>query len=173
MIKSRTPLEQAVRFTSKEHEGLFRDGDRPLPYATHAIEVMSLVRYIGGVTDEEVLCAAALHDTVEQSGTPLEKVRKRFGARVAGLVRELTRAEAKGSKKNRFELLLEEVRAMSPEAKTIKLADRLSNLRLALIARPASKRKEYAEKTLKILAEIPKETNPALWGAVDELARSA
>src|SRR6185312_12880334 len=89
MSKASTRLEEAVRFAEKAHRGLFRDGPTPLPYVAHALEVMAILRYLGDETDEDCLCAAALHDTVEQSGAVPQAIEREFGKRVASLVLEL------------------------------------------------------------------------------------
>jgi len=140
------------------------------------MEVLSLVRYKAGVVDEDVLCAAALHDVVELCGVDSAEVRKRFGARVAGLVAELTRREtsveeaARLSKDALWQLrstiLLEEIRGMSPEARIVKLADRLSNVVEGLATRKGKRLERYRRQTFLILEIVPRETAPALWDGI-------
>jgi (p)ppGpp synthase/HD superfamily hydrolase len=172
-------LERAVAFAVKSHEGLFRDGDHPLPYSTHPIEVLGILRYLGGVTDEELLAAAALHDTVEQARVKPRKIEKRFNRRIAKLVGELTRQEPPEAitkelskdelRKVRFDALLKEVDAMSDSAKAIKLADRISNLRAAHVVKKA-KLKQYLAESRELLAHIDRRVNPTLWDEASRLA---
>jgi guanosine-3',5'-bis(diphosphate) 3'-pyrophosphohydrolase len=171
-------LEEAVAFAVKHHTGLFDDSVDPVPYATHPMEVMRILRYLGGVTDPAMLCAAALHDTVERSGADPKKVRKKFGMEVAMFVEELTRSEpsedkaAKLSKSKlhqlRFDMLLQDVREMSPRAKVIKLADRISNLRSSA-ATKSGKLPQYLEETRLILDAIGPEANAPMFEEAQRL----
>src|SRR6476619_6159984 len=86
-------LHKAVRWACKLHKNQDRDGKSPLPYISHVLEVVSNLRYVGGITDEEMLCGAALHDVIEQSGVAPKRIEDKFGIRVAKLVEEMTREE--------------------------------------------------------------------------------
>lgn len=165
-------LESAILWAVEVHGGEVRDGPRAIPYVAHPIEVLCLVRYAGGVTDEDVLCAAVLHDVVESGKVIHEEVEARFGPRTSALVRELTRTEPSeeavaGLAESevwslRAELLVEDVRSMSPEAQAIKLADRLSNLAVALATKEGPKLKRHLRLTRKLMKAIPKDVNPNL-----------
>lgn len=178
MVQSKgvSKLDEAIQLAGKLHEGQVRDGEHALPYVVHPIEVLVNLRNVGGVVDEEMLIAAALHDTVEESGADVSKIEKRFGKRVAGLVRELTREEPKKKQIEglspdevwllRSTMLLEEIGRMSIEAQTIKLADRLSNVRDALRTKSGEKLERYLAQTSQILRIIPRDINPPLWDAI-------
>jgi guanosine-3',5'-bis(diphosphate) 3'-pyrophosphohydrolase len=169
-------LDEAIQTAAKLHAGQIRDGEHALPYFVHPIEVLLNLRNVGGIYDEDMLIAAVLHDTVEEAGGDLNKLEKQFGKRAAALVRELTREEP--TKKETEELtreevwqlrssmLLEEIANMSVEAQTIKLADRLCNVREALRTRVGEKLDRYLVQTYAILETIPRELNPPLWDAV-------
>ena len=169
-------LDKAIQLAAKLHAGQEREGDAPLPYFTHPVEVLVLLRHLGGVTDEDLLCAAALHDVVEESDADLEEIAKAVGERAAALVRELTRyeptdAEKKGLGKDevwrlRANLLLDEIRAMSPNAQRVKLADRLANVREGKRTKAGPKWDRYAWQTEEILKIVPREINPGLWDAI-------
>ncbi len=168
-------LELALDFALKAHAGGYRDGKDALPYITHPMEVLTLLRYVGGVTDEDLLCVGALHDVVEDCGIEIEAIRQSFGERVAGLVQELTRFEpdVTGMDKEmayevRSRILLEEIAAMSDDAKTVKLADRLANLRQARITRSKKKLRRYVRQTSEILQIIPRSLNSCLWDAISQ-----
>lgn len=77
-------IDEAREFAAKAHEGQFRKGTKR-PYIVHPVEVAEIV---GTMTqDEEVICAALLHDTIEDcAGVSEEILRSRFGERVALLV---------------------------------------------------------------------------------------
>jgi (p)ppGpp synthase/HD superfamily hydrolase len=136
---------------------------------------------VGGVTDEDMLVAAVLHDVVEEGGATLEAVREAFGERAGSLVEELTRREPTADETQgmsgdqiwqlRADMLLEEIRRMSPDAKTVKLADRVSNLMEAARTKRGKKLARYRMQTERILSVIPKDTNPGLWTKLDSIWR--
>ncbi len=169
-------LQEALNLAVALHKGTYRDGDDPLPYATHPVEVAALLRHVGGVRDPHLLCAAFLHDTVEDSGLTVEGIRSRFGDRVADLVGEVTRwepseTEVAGLAKSevwrlRADALLKEIAQMGPEAQLIKLADRLSNIRDCFRTKRGEKQHRYAWHTRRILEIIPRDRNPGLWDAI-------
>lgn len=172
-------LHDAVAFATKRHKGQDRDGAHPLPYISHPLDVLVRLRYVGGVTDEALLAAAALHDTLEETRTTLDDLREKFGARVADLVRQVTRREPTANERQglskdeiwelRSGMLLGEIeRDMDAEAWQIKLADRLSNLSEAVMTRSKERLDRYLGQTERILAIIPRETNPRLWDALRE-----
>jgi (p)ppGpp synthase/HD superfamily hydrolase len=173
-------LHEALEFTVAAHAGQFRDGVAPLPYATHPTEVVANLRYVGGITDEAILIAGFLHDVLEETEMTAKEIEKAFGKSVRSLVESVTRYEPTDEERKgltedevynlRSDLLLEEIRRMSPEAQTIKLADRLSNVVGAKATKPRDKRDRYIEQTLKMLRIIPKSVNPELWIAVRKAA---
>lgn len=180
MPKSAFPLLQsAILFASKAHEGQNRDGDPPLPYITHPIDVVIRLRYVGKVSDEEVLCAGALHDVVEETDISFAKIEEHFGPNVTNLVRELTREELSKEQRatmskdeiwaERTRRLIEEIAQMSSRAQTVKLADRLSNLTEAKLTRTGEFLDRYLGQTQLILQTIQRSVNPGLWDAVQAL----
>jgi guanosine-3',5'-bis(diphosphate) 3'-pyrophosphohydrolase len=173
-----SPLHKAVKLAAKLHRGQDREGPDPLPYITHPLQVLSLVRHKAGIKDEDVLCAAVLHDLVEMGGASADEIDKRFGPKVAALVTELTRREptaeeAAGLSRDelwqlRSDILLDEIRDMSPQAKAIKLADRLSNLEEGLATRKGKKLDRYVRQSFLILEIVPREVSPSLWDGIRE-----
>ncbi|MEI7577042.1 MAG: HD domain-containing protein [Armatimonadota bacterium] len=173
-------LEQAIEFAVMAHAGDYRDGDLPLPYVSHAIEVMSLLRYVGGVTDEDLLVIACLHDVLEETQYSAASIEGVFGNRVASGVVNLTRYEPSALERGelteqqvwelRSSILLGEISQMPEEIQAIKLADRLANIRQAKVTRKPKKLARYKRQTEEILRLIPSSVNPTLWQAVfDEL----
>lgn len=174
-------LHAAIRFATERHDAEVREGDVPLPYITHPVEVLLLLRYVGGVSDEELLCAAALHDTVESGVATLAEIRDLCGDRTAELVRELTRyeptaAETAGMTKAeiwelRSETLLSEIGRMGPDAQQVKLADRLANVREGKRTKRGEKLSRYLKQTRRILEIIPRTRNRGLWEAIEAEVR--
>ena len=78
-----TAFEQAIIFAVRAHEGQRRRGEST-PYIIHPMEVAAICASM--TSDEDVLAAAVLHDTVEDTNATLEQIEAQFGARVARLV---------------------------------------------------------------------------------------
>lgn len=172
-------LQDALLFAAERHKGQWRDGKTPLPYLTHVVEVVINLREFGGVEDPEMLIAAALHDTLEDTPTTAQEIESIFGARVAELVKGMTRKEPSAEQiqglgkaelaELRDAMLLDEIRLMSPDVWQIKLADRLSNLSAALRNKSGKSLKRYLKHSRAILGIIPKSVNPGLWNEIDRL----
>lgn len=166
-------VRRALKFATKRHKGQTRDGAIPLPYITHPVDVVNILRYEARETDPELLAAGFLHDLLEETETTDVEIDERFGGRVAQLVRELTRVEPSSEVRAtlpepelwelRNQLLLDGIRAMSPEAQRVKLADRVSNLRGALATREGVALERYIRQSRMILERIPRDASPALW----------
>jgi (p)ppGpp synthase/HD superfamily hydrolase len=171
-------LAKAIKFANKAHKGQVREGQPELPYITHPIDVINKLAYIGGVTEEDILCAAALHDVIEECEVELATIETRFGPVVAKIVKEVTREEpspairAGLSDDELYELrnglLLAEIRSMGTEGQLIKLADRLSNIISAEKTRTPEKLARYQKQAGQMLEIIPRNVNPALWDALKE-----
>ena len=176
-------VHRAALFAAERHSGHNRDGQIPIPYIAHPLDVLNTLVYTGCIADEELHCVALLHDTLEDTNTTPEEIQSLFGTRVAQIVQELTRIEPTTEETAglseeeiyalRNRLFFEEIRAMSPEAQTIKLCDRISNLREARVSRPPRKLARYARQTFEILDIIPESVNPKLWRRVQKLAAKA
>jgi (p)ppGpp synthase/HD superfamily hydrolase len=178
MGKVAMPLvHRALKRAVKAHRKQERDGDAPLPYVTHPIDVLNLLRYDAGITDEEILAASLLHDVVEETDLTLPEIADEFGRRVARLVGEVTREETDRTGLSdeevwqyRTQALVDEIDRMSDEAKLIKLADRASNLRSALLTRTGDALNRYIRQSQLILEHIDRNVCPILWDRVQDLA---
>ena len=170
-------LQEAIQFAANAHAGQWRDGDHPVPYICHPIEVMLNLRHVGEVIDEAILVSAVLHDVLEECPQVSEdQIRESFSDRVASLVMAVTRREPTNEEtaglsdderwQYRSELLLSEIAAMSNDAQMIKLADRLSNITEAKRTRKGKKLKRYVAQTKAMLEIIPRQRNPRLWDAI-------
>ena len=118
----------AIAFAAEKHRYQRRKDADATPYVNHVIAVAMVLAEEGYVTDEELLLAAVLHDTVEDTDTTFTELEARFGPVIAGLVSEVT--DDKTLKKEERKLL-QEVRAplASDRAKQLKIADKICNIR--------------------------------------------
>jgi guanosine-3',5'-bis(diphosphate) 3'-pyrophosphohydrolase len=123
-----TTLVQAINFAAKKHRAQKRKGADREPYINHPLEVLNLLTSVGKIEDYNILIAAVLHDTVEDTETKKEEIAEMFGAEVAEMVMELT--DDKSLPKDvRKQLQIEHAPHISDGAKQIKLCDKISNIR--------------------------------------------
>ena len=102
----------------------------------HLTEVAELVASATGGQDPDLVIAAVLHDTVEDTGTTSSELEQIFGADVAALVAEMTDDKSL-PKQRRKALQIEHAAHASPRAQMIKMADKISNLRSLAASPPA------------------------------------
>ena len=126
-----TKLEEAIVFTVNAHTGAKRKGS-DMPYILHPLEVMTIVASM--TDDEDVMAAAVLHDTVEDTDVSLEDVEEKFGPRIAGLVASETENKredqpAENTWRIRKQEAIDHLRTSRLEAKMRCRGDKLSNLR--------------------------------------------
>ena len=124
----------AAHFAAEKHAQQKRKGENGEPYFNHLLEVAELVAASSPQLDVELVMAAFLHDTVEDTGVTLQELEQQFGKDVADLVAEVTDDKSL-PKETRKQLQVEHTPEKSPRAQTLKLADKISNLR-AIIASP-------------------------------------
>ena len=82
----------------------------------------------GHVTDTDVICAALLHDTVEDTDTTPEELEREFGKEIRAIVMDVTDDKTL-EKADRKQRQIEHAAHISDQAKVVKLADKISNLR--------------------------------------------
>jgi guanosine-3',5'-bis(diphosphate) 3'-pyrophosphohydrolase len=127
-------LLAAAGFAAFKHREQRRKGVKGSPYINHPLAVAGLIADEGGVADTDVLMAAILHDTIEDTLTTQAELERHFGATVASIVAEVT--DDKGqSTKLRKEMQVAHAPRLTREAKLVKLADKICNLR-DVVARP-------------------------------------
>jgi len=143
-------LLKALAFAAHKHRDQRRKDAEASPYINHPIALADVLVNEGGVTDYEVLCAALLHDTVEDTATTHEELVDAFGSRIARMVAEVT-DDKQLPKQERKRLQIEHAPHLSEGAKQIKLADKISNVRDVTHRPPAKwsleRRKEYLDWT--------------------------
>ena len=120
-------LLEAASFAADRHRDQRRKDVDATPYINHPLAVGRILAE-AGVEDVEVLIAGILHDTIEDTKTAAEELTQRFGERVCGLVLEVTDDKSL-DKLERKRLQVIKAPSKSDDAKMIKLADKISNLR--------------------------------------------
>jgi guanosine-3',5'-bis(diphosphate) 3'-pyrophosphohydrolase len=118
----------ALAFAAEKHRDQRRKDDHGSPYINHPIALARVLCNEGGVTDVDTLCAALLHDTVEDTDTTREELEARFGAAISGIVMEVT-DDKRLPKSERKRLQIVHAAGASRSARLVKLADKICNLR--------------------------------------------
>ena len=119
-------IESAELYAKDKHKQMTRK-DGITPYSAHLEAVVSRLKGLG-ITDEDILSAGWLHDTIEDTDTTIDDIHERFGQRTAVLVYSLSKNEklAKKEKEIQYVKLLKDA---SFEAKLVKLCDISANLK--------------------------------------------
>jgi len=120
-----TKLEKAELFAKEKHSKTTRN-NRITHYSTHLESVVNRLKGMG-VVDEDVLCAAWLHDAIEDADTSFDDIFEQFGRDVAILVSSLSK-DAKLPRKERESQYVRQLKNAPFEAKLIKLCDIAANL---------------------------------------------
>jgi guanosine-3',5'-bis(diphosphate) 3'-pyrophosphohydrolase len=148
MTDSISIILRAADFAARKHMSQKRKGATAIPYINHPVKVALYLKEIGGVDDHDVIAAALLHDTVEDTDTEESDLEELFGKRIARIVMEVTDDKSL-PKMRRKELQIEHAPHLSAEAKHIKLADKIANVEDMLVNPPADwsneRRFEYVE----------------------------
>ncbi|KAM9996479.1 hypothetical protein ACTFIY_002686 [Dictyostelium cf. discoideum] len=120
-------LMKSIDFSCKKHRDQRRKDSHGTPYINHPIGVAyNLIK--AGVYDSDILQAAILHDTIEDTQTTKEEIIKEFGERVASFVMDVTDDKSL-SKQERKKHQIEHALHIQNESKLVKMADKLFNLR--------------------------------------------
>ena len=166
-------LLKALAFAAHKHRDQRRKDPEASPYINHPIALADVLVNEGGVSDVEVLCAALLHDTVEDTATTPQELAQTFGPRIARIVAEVTDDKAL-SKAERKRLQVENAAQLSPEAKLVKLADKICNLRDVAERAPAgwdlARRREYFDWAKRVVDGL-RGSHPRLEAAFDAAHR--
>jgi guanosine-3',5'-bis(diphosphate) 3'-pyrophosphohydrolase len=161
---------RALAFAARKHTTQRRKDAEQSPYINHPIAVAAALAEAGGVTDERLLVAAILHDTVEDTETSFAELEEAFGSDVAGLVREVTddKSLPKAERKARQ---VEHAAHATPRAKQLKIADKICNITDVTDAPPhdwsAARRAEYLDWAESVVRGC-RGVNPGLERAFDE-----
>jgi GTP diphosphokinase / guanosine-3',5'-bis(diphosphate) 3'-diphosphatase len=150
-----------------------RKGAAKEPYLNHLIEVAALVASVGA--PEDVICAALLHDAIEDQKIPAALIASLFGAAVAAMVEEVTDDKTL-LKEERKRLQIEHAPHLTDGAKLIKLADKISNLNSLASSPPVEwtteRRLAYVEWCRMVVAGL-RGVNTTLKELFDQAAEAA
>lgn len=147
-------IKRAYELADAAHEGQMRSSGEK--YITHPLSVASIL--LDYHMDTDTICAALLHDVVEDTDTSLEDIRRQFGEDVALMVDGVTKigqVPLNTKEEQQAENIRKILMAMSKDIRVIiiKLADRLHNMR-TLYARPPHKQRKTSLETMNFYAPI-------------------
>jgi len=125
---------KALDFAAKRHRNQFRKGAEKIPYINHPIQVANLLVNEGGENDTVLICAAILHDVIEDTVENVEErqelideISEIFGKEILSVTLEVTDDKTL-EKKVRKQLQIEEANHKSVNAKKLKIADKIMNV---------------------------------------------
>ncbi|HIB19813.1 MAG TPA: bifunctional (p)ppGpp synthetase/guanosine-3',5'-bis(diphosphate) 3'-pyrophosphohydrolase [Alphaproteobacteria bacterium] len=157
-------ITRALHFAAERHSNHRRKGQAQEPYVNHLAEVAELVASATEGKDANLVAAALLHDTIEDTVTVPEELVTIFNSDVARLVREVTDDKSL-PKQDRKDLQVANAPEKSTRAKLLKLADKTSNLRSIASSPPENwnteRKQEYIDWSSKVGAGL-KGVNPWL-----------
>lgn len=163
----------AASFAADKHRNQRRKDAEASPYINHPLALADILAREGDVDDAQVIAAALLHDTVEDTETTIEEVEAQFGKRVASIIAEVTDDKSL-PKEERKRLQVVKSSTKSHGAKLVKLADKIANLRDLLAAPPADwspeRRLQYFEWAREVVQGL-RGCNSSLEAAFDEAYR--
>ena len=176
-------LDKAIMFAAMAHKGQVRKYTG-LPYVTHTVEVMTILHETAAIVSEDQLCAALLHDVVEDTEITIETIELQFGPGVAALVHDLTdvfTSERYGYLNRRARKYNERIRLsrIASQAQDIKLADLISNTTSIAEYDPGFARVYLAEKAaiLDVMVDgdraLMLRAREALWAGEKRLVQHA
>ena len=146
--------QRAAQLAAVHHQGQTRK-DGTTPYVAHAFRVAMTVRDVFGVDDPTALCAALLHDLLEDTPVDYDDICGEFGTQVADIVAALTK-DMRMPEAEREAAYDRQLEAASWQAKLVKLADVYDNTCDGGLENITAKRMDRAERALKLAASEPK-----------------
>ena len=129
-------LVRAIAFAANKHKDQRRKDEAASPYINHPVALINLLVHEGGVTDLATLVAAVLHDTIEDTQTTSEEVQAVFGTVIRTIVDEVTDDKALGRSACK-QAQIDKAPNLSHQARAVKLADKICNLRDVAMNPPA------------------------------------
>lgn len=160
---------KALAFAAHKHRDQRRKDVNASPYINHPIALANVLCNEGGITDASVLCAALLHDTVEDTETMPDELIEQFGKTICDIVMEVTDDKSLPKAERKF-LQIEHAVHASHQAKLVKLADKICNLKDIAECPPADwdlERKQQYFKWSKEVVNQVRGTNATLEAVFD------
>ena len=126
-VKELTLIFKALSFAAKKHTNQRRKDSSATPYINHPIDVAYILWEIGKVRDLDIITAAILHDTLEDTDATAEDLEAEFGVKIRKIVEEVS------DDKNlphdiRKQYQIDHTDSLSFSARNIKLADKICNI---------------------------------------------
>ncbi len=152
-------IERACDVAARCHQGQLRlSGD---PYITHPVAVATILAGLGDAAgvDDQALCAAVLHDTVEDTPYTMAALRREFGAGTAAMVAEITALDRLGRRPGRNPVqAMTTIRSADTRVVAVKLADRLHNMQTLQFV-PRAKQLRKAREVLDTFVPVAHQLN--------------
>lgn len=147
----------ALQFSAEKHKDQRRKGANAAPYINHLIQVAEILWTVGKVRDVTLLVGSILHDTIEDTDATPEEIRAKFGEDVLALVLEVT-DDRSLPQKQRKQLQVETAPYKTPNAKLLKIADKISNVQDIITSPPKDwsleRKREYLQWSERVVAGL-------------------
>jgi len=171
MENNLTLIFKAIHFAADKHRGQSRKDENNTPYINHPIALANLLTNQAGISDVNVIAAAILHDTVEDTDATVDDIEDLFGRTVRDIVIEVTDDKSLPSPE-RKRLQIEHAGKLSHEAKLVKLADKISNLQDIITSPPVrwslERKREYFDWAKAVINQL-RGTNEKLEALFDKV----
>jgi guanosine-3',5'-bis(diphosphate) 3'-pyrophosphohydrolase len=152
-----TFILRVTAFAAHKHRDQRRKDREASPYINHPIALAHALAGEAGIEEPVVLAAALLHDTIEDTDTTFEELQNEFGDEIASVVLEVTDDKTL-SKEDRKRLQVEHAGSISRNAKLVKLADKICNLRDMKSAPPdgwsLERKREYFDWAKQVIDQL-------------------
>ena len=162
-MKNSSLVLKAAQFAALKHRDQRRKDVEASPYINHPIAVALAIADIGGIEEPEILAAALLHDTLEDTKTTVSELDALFGETVRSYVEEVTDDKSL-SKEERKQNQVEHAATLSRGATLIKLGDKILNVTDVTHSPPADwdteRRKQYLDWAEAVINNCPKVNTP-------------
>jgi len=129
-------LIKATAFAACKHKDQRRKDDASSPYINHPVSLADVLVHEGGVTDLPTIVAALLHDTIEDTETTAEEIEVQFGATIRSIVEEVSDDKSLGKQACK-QMQITKAPTLSGQARAVKLADKICNLRDVVVNPPS------------------------------------
>ena len=172
-VKSKNAFIKAVAFAAHKHRDQRRKNADKSPYINNPIALANILANEAGIQDTQILVAAVLHDTLEDTETTVRELEHEFGRKVASIVLEVTDDKSL-PKQERKRRQIEHAKHLTKGARLVKLADKISNLRDVLSSPPTKwsprRRREYIDWAERVVAGM-RGTHQGLERLLDRVLR--
>ena len=166
-------LVKAMAFAAHKHKDQRRKDEAASPYINHPVQLVDVLVHEGGITDLSTIVAAMLHDTVEDTDATPQEIELLFGVDVRLIVEEVTDDKSIGRQACK-QHQIDKAPFLSRQARAVKLADKICNLRDIASNPPAGwaldRRQAYFDWAKQVIDGL-RGVHPALEAAFDETYR--